>query len=48
MTGPTFERYGRKPIFANLPDLDLELFDPTVLDGRLVVLEYRPLRVPTE
>ena len=33
---------GREPIFAGLPDVDLELVDTNVLDGRLVVLEYRP------
>jgi dihydrofolate reductase len=33
---------GREPIFASLPDVDLELVDTNVLDGRLVVLEYRP------
>ncbi len=33
---------GREPIFASLPDVDLELVDTNVLDDRLVVLEYRP------
>lgn len=33
---------GREPIFAGLPDIDLELVDTNVLDGRLVTLEYRP------
>ena len=33
---------GREPIFAGLPDVDLELVDTNVLDGPLVVLEYRP------
>ena len=33
---------GTEPILTDLPDLDLELIDTTVLDGRLVVLEYRP------
>lgn len=32
---------GTEPTFANLPDLDLQLDGTTVLDGRLVVLEYR-------
>src|SRR5215216_6557242 len=33
---------GREPIFADLPDVDLELVETGVLDGRLVMLEYRP------
>jgi dihydrofolate reductase len=33
---------GREPIFAGLPDIDLELAGTDVLDGRLVTLEYRP------
>jgi dihydrofolate reductase len=33
---------GSEPTFANLPDLELELAGTTVLDGRLVLLEYRP------
>jgi len=33
---------GREPIFAGLPDIDLELVSTNVLDGRLVALEYRP------
>jgi hypothetical protein len=33
---------GREPIFAELSDLDLDLIDTTVLDGRLVLLDYRP------
>jgi len=33
---------GREPIFAGLPDIDLELAGTNVLDGRLVTLEYRP------
>jgi dihydrofolate reductase len=33
---------GREPIFAGLPDVDLELVETGVLDGRLVALEYRP------
>jgi dihydrofolate reductase len=37
---------GREPIFAGLPDVDLELVETSLLDGRLVTLEYRPL-VPT-
>lgn len=33
---------GSEPTFAGLPDLELELAGTTVLDGRLVLLEYRP------
>jgi dihydrofolate reductase len=33
---------GREPVFADLPDIDLELVDTNVLDARLVTLEYRP------
>src|SRR5215218_8516308 len=33
---------GREPIFAGLPDIDLELVGTNVLDDRLVTLEYRP------
>ena len=33
---------GRETIFAGLPDVDLELIETNVLDGRLVTLEYRP------
>ena len=33
---------GREPIFTGLPDVNLELIDTNVLDGRLVTLEYRP------
>lgn len=36
---------GREPIFADLPDIDLELIDTKVLDDRLVTLEYRPATV---
>jgi dihydrofolate reductase len=32
---------GREPTFANLPDLELALAETSVLDGRLVVLDYR-------
>lgn len=32
---------GSEPTFANLPDLKLELHGTEVLDGRLVMLEYR-------
>lgn len=33
---------GREPIFAGLPDLDLELLASDVLDGRLLAVDYRP------
>jgi dihydrofolate reductase len=33
---------GREPVFAGLPDIDLELIGTTVLDARLVTLEYHP------
>ncbi len=33
---------GTAPIFAGLPDLDLELEETRVLDGRLVVIDYHP------
>lgn len=35
---------GSEPTFANLPDLELELGATSVLDRRLVMLEYRPVR----
>jgi dihydrofolate reductase len=38
---------GREPIFAGLPDVDLELVETDVLDGRLVTLEYRPANANT-
>jgi len=33
---------GREPLFAGLPDVNLELPGTDVSDGRLVTLEYRP------
>jgi dihydrofolate reductase len=33
---------GTAPIFAGLPDLALELEETRLLDGRLVVIDYRP------
>jgi dihydrofolate reductase len=33
---------GAEPTFAGLPDIDLELIRTETLDGRLLVLEYRP------
>ena len=32
---------GQEPLFADLPVLDLELTDTTVVDDRLVLLDYR-------
>ncbi len=37
---------GREPFLAGLPDVHLELADQRVLDGRLVMLDYRPLKRP--
>jgi hypothetical protein len=31
---------GQEPVFGDLPDLNLDLASTTVLDGRLVLLEY--------
>ena len=33
---------GQEPAFAGLPDLNLSLFTTSVLDGRLVLLDYVP------
>ena len=33
---------GTNPILADLPDIDLELIDSRVLDGRIQQLVYRP------
>jgi dihydrofolate reductase len=33
---------GAESVFAGLPDVDLELIRTETLDGRLLVLEYRP------
>jgi hypothetical protein len=35
---------GREPIFADLSQAALELIQTTVLDDRVVLLEYRPAR----
>lgn len=35
---------GQEPAFAGYPDVGLELAGSTVLDGRIVMLEYRPAR----
>ena len=32
---------GQEPVFAELPDLDLDLVHSTVIDDRLVLLDYR-------
>jgi dihydrofolate reductase len=32
---------GQGPVYAGLPDVELDLIDTTVLDGRLVLLDYR-------
>lgn len=37
---------GQEPVFAELPDLNLSLSTTTVLDGRLVLLDYVP-QTPT-
>lgn len=36
-------RSGREPAYAGYPDTSLDLVSSTVLDGRLTLLEYRPL-----
>lgn len=33
---------GREPFFANMASADLELVDHRVLDGRVLLVEYRP------
>ena len=35
---------GREPIYAGYPRTGLELIDTKVLDSRLIILEYRPVR----
>ncbi|WP_242612824.1 hypothetical protein [Janibacter limosus] len=35
-------RHGSAPVFAGWEDLDLELLESTVLDGRTMELVYRP------
>lgn len=43
MTFPLFAgEAGREPAFANVASADLELADHRVLDGRVLLLEYRP------
>jgi dihydrofolate reductase len=38
---------GREPIFTDLPDINLELLNTSILDTRLVMLDYRPARKPS-
>jgi dihydrofolate reductase len=38
---------GREPIYADYPQVGLELMDTKVLDSRLIILEYRPVRRTT-
>lgn len=37
---------GVEPIFSELPDLDFQLLSNTVLDGRVLVLDYKPSGAP--
>jgi len=37
---------GQEPVFAQLEDIALELVTQTVLDGRVVLLDYRPAGTP--
>jgi dihydrofolate reductase len=37
---------GQEPAFARLPDIGLDLMGQSVLDGRIVLSEYRPSGVP--
>ncbi|MDT7744469.1 MAG: hypothetical protein QOE59_3547 [Actinomycetota bacterium] len=37
---------GREPFFADLADVALEMVSETVLDGRVVLLDYRPAGLP--
>jgi hypothetical protein len=37
---------GQEPAFARLPDIGLDLVGQSVLDGRIVLSEYRPSGVP--
>lgn len=40
---------GREPLFAELPDIQLELLSSTVLDGSILELEYQPqASLPTD
>ena len=37
---------GQEPAFARLPDIGLDLVGQSLLDGRIVLSEYRPSGVP--
>ncbi len=37
---------GFEPIFAGLPDIGFDLLSTSVLDGRVLLLEYRPMGAP--
>jgi dihydrofolate reductase len=37
---------GIEPLFADLPDIGLDLLSTRILDGRLLLLEYRPAGTP--
>jgi dihydrofolate reductase len=37
---------GQEPAFARLPDIGLDLVGQSMLDGRIVLSEYRPAGVP--
>lgn len=37
---------GQEPFFARLDDIALELVSETVLDGRVVLCDYRPAGAP--
>ena len=43
---PSAEHAGQEPTFARLPDIGLDLVGQSVLDGRIVLSEYRPSGVP--
>jgi hypothetical protein len=45
-TAGTRSRRGQEPAFARLPDIGLDLVGQSVLDGRIVLSEYRPSGVP--
>lgn len=40
------QQTGVEPIFAGLPDMSLELLSTRVMDGRVLLLEYRPAGAP--
>lgn len=37
---------GTEPLFSELPELQFELLDQKVLDGRIVILDYKPNGTP--